>query len=509
VTINWNEVVLYPLATRPDDLSIAASIRLPAGWKFATALDAVEATDDATRFAPVSLTTLIDSPLLAGAHFRRHELTKPGDPAPVFLNLAADSEAALALPEADLASYRRLVAEARALFGATHYRRYEFLHALSDHIAHYGMEHHESSDNRSPEQSLIDEDVRRSGISLLPHEYSHSWCGKFRRPAGLATGDYSTPYRDELLWIYEGLNTYFDTLLTPRCGLYTLDDALAELAISAATHAHQPGRAWRPLQDTTDAASILYHARSDYAALRRSSGDFYSESSLIWLEVDATIRELTKGTKSLDDFARAFFGGASGPPALKPYVVDEVFAALEAVAPHDWRAVLNERLSSVTAAAPVQGIERAGWRLAYTDTPTDLFKSREIAYEQVDARFSIGLLIDASEADTGTLVDVIPDSAAARAGLAPGMKLLAVNGRRYTGDLLKVALKESVSSKVPIELISENREFITVHSLNYHGGERYPRLERLPAKPDLLTSILSPRVARPASGTPHNTPATQ
>lgn len=504
VTINWNEVVLYPLGTRPDELQIAASIRLPTGWKFATALDPVGATTDTARFAPVSLATLIDSPLLAGAHFRRHELTTPGDKAPVFLNLAADSEAALALTPADLAAYGRLVDEARALFGATHYRRYEFLHALSDHIAHYGMEHHESSDNRSPEQSLIDEDLRRSGISLLPHEYAHSWCGKFRRPAGLATGDYSTPYRDELLWVYEGLNTYFDTLLTPRSGLFTLDDALAELAISAAIHAHQPGRAWRPLQDTTDAAAILYHARSDYAALRRTSGDFYSESSLIWLEVDATIRELTRGTKSLDDFARAFFGGPSGPPALKPYTDDDIFAALGAVAPHDWRALLTERLSSVGTRAPVQGIERAGWRLAFTDTPTDLFKSRETAYEQTDARFSIGLLIDASDTDAGTLVDVIPGSPAAQAGLAPGMKLIAVNGRRYTGDLLKVALKESTASTAPLELIAENREFITTHRLDYHAGERFPRLEREPKKPDLLTRILSPLAPPPTPSAPHN-----
>ncbi|MBE2216106.1 MAG: M61 family metallopeptidase [Opitutaceae bacterium] len=505
--INWNEVVLYPLGPRPDDIAVAASIRLPAGWKHATALDAVGNADGVVRFAPVSLTTLIDSPLLAGAHLRRHALTEPGDPAPVFLTLAADSEAALALSDDDLASYRHLVREARALFGSTHYRRYEFLHALSDHIAHYGLEHHESSDNRQPERSLIDEDLRRAGISLLPHEYSHSWCGKFRRPAGLATGDYSTPYRDELLWVYEGLNTYLDTLLTPRSGLYTLDDALAELAISAATHADQPGRAWRPLQDTTDAAPILYHARSDYAALRRTSGDFYTEGSLLWLEVDVTIRELTRGAKSLDDFARAFFGGPGGAPEVRPYTVDDIFAALGAVAPHDWRALLTERLSSVAALAPLQGIERAGWRLVFTDTPTDLFKSRETAYEQLDARFSLGLLIGAGDSDAGSLVDVIPGSVAARAGLAPGMRLIAVNGRRYSGDLLKVALQESVESRHPLELIAENREFISVHTLDYHDGERFPRLVRDPARPDLLTAILSPRLPRPASPIPHNVPA--
>jgi predicted metalloprotease with PDZ domain len=502
VVVNWNQVVLYPLAAKPDDFMIASQLKLPVGWKHATELRATGQTDATVRFTPVSLTMLVDSPVLAGDHFTRTELTPAGDKTPVFLNLAADSEAALAIPPEVLAAYRRLVVEARALFGATHYGRYEFLYTLSDHVAHFGLEHHESSDNRWSERTLIDEDQRRVIADLLPHEHTHSLNGKFRRPTGLATGDFSTPYNDELLWVYEGMTQYLGELLTVRPGLSTADEFRAALAQTAAIYGARPGRTWRPLQDTADAAQLLYYARADYGALRRSSDDFYYESLLIWLEVDVTLRELTGGVKSLDDFCRAFFGGPSGPPALKPYTADDVFAALNAVAPHDWRALLTDRLQSLRPTAPLGGIERAGWRLVFKDTPTTYFKSHETVDKQTDARFSLGLLINADGNDAGTLVDVIPGTPAAQASLAPGMKLIAVNGRKYSADILKAALKEGITANAPLELLAENREFFSTHRVEYHGGEKYPWLERDPAKPDVLAKIIAPLVPESTAPTP-------
>jgi predicted metalloprotease with PDZ domain len=485
--VSWNQVVLYPLGVPPDDFQVAPSLRLPAGWQYATALRPVGQDGATIRFAPVSLTRLIDSPVQAGAHFRRIALTADHPPQ-VFLNLSADSEAALGVSAETIMAYRRLVTEATALFGATHYDHYDFLFTLSDNVAHFGLEHHESSDDRNDERTLIDDDLRRNDADLLPHEYVHSWNGKFRRPAGLATGNYSRPMHDDLLWVYEGLTEYYGEVLTARSGLRTSEEFLEELAGIAASLDHRPGRTWRPLQDTADEASLLYYTRSDYDSLRRSV-DFYDEGVLLWLEADVTIRRLSQGARSLDDFCRGFYGPPSGSPRVVPYTADDVAAALNAVVPYDWKGFFQRHLQSLAPRAPLGGIEAGGWKLVYKDTATAITRSREAANKNTNAYFSLGFTIG----EDGSLADVVPGSPGARAGLSPGMKLIAVNGRKYSADLLHAALKEGAGGSAPLALLAENRDIFATYSVDYHGGEQYPWLERVPGGPDFLSAIAAPR----------------
>jgi predicted metalloprotease with PDZ domain len=486
--ISWNQVVLYPLQVRPDDFKIAPSLKLPAGWKYATALKPANAGGAVTQFAPVSLTQLVDSPVQAGAHTRRVSLATNG-PA-VTLDLAADSEAALALPPESEAGFRQLVTEARALFGAEHYGSYDFLYTLSDKVARFGLEHHESSDDRTWERSFLDDDQRRLAAGLLPHEYVHSWNGKYRRPADLATNDFSTPMHDDLLWVYEGLTEYLGNVLTARSGLRTTEEYRDNLARIAAYLNARPGRTWRSLQDTADQAQVLYYTRPDYDALRRSV-DFYDEGDLVWLEIDVTIRKLTNGGKSLDDFCRAFHGAPSTAPMVKPYNFNDVVTALNSVVAHDWRTLLLVRLQALKATAPLEGVESGGWKLAFTDKPGPMSKANEAARKVIDARFSLGAMIVNDGREDGLLLDVIPGTPAARAGLAPGMKLIGINLRRYSADVLRDALKAGVNGTAPLAVLAENRDYFSTSNVDYHGGERYPTLERDPGKPDVLSDIIA------------------
>ena len=488
--ISWNQLLVYPEGTPPDALICGAALKLPPLWEYATALDTTLRSGGDVAFAPVSLTTLVDSPVLAGAHVRTVALSE--GPVPHRLRIAADGEAALAITADDAEHYRNLVAETGALFGARHYRHYDFLLTLSDHVAHFGLEHHESSDDRTAERSLIDEDLRREMAGLLPHEMVHSWNGKFRRPAGLEPGRFDQPMKGELLWVYEGLTEYLGQVLTARSGLLTADQYRDSLALTAAGMDAQKGRSWRPLADTAVAAQILFPSRPDWGAWRRGT-DFYPESELLWLEADATIRRETKGKRSLDDFCRAFFGGESGPPRVVPYTFADVVAALDRVAPYDWSAFWRTRLERKTPHAPLEGIVAGGWRLSFGSEPTAMARSAEEARKELDARFSIGVLVE----DDGTIPDVLPDSPAAAAGVPPGGRLVAVNARRYTRDALRDALKASATR--PLELWIEDGEFFRIYRLEYSGGERYPRLERDPSAPDLLSEIVRPLVPRNAA----------
>jgi predicted metalloprotease with PDZ domain len=494
VVLSWNQVALYPLSVRPDDFKIAASVKVPAGWKFSSALKSVSPDPSFGQFPAVSFNQLVDSPVQIGAHVRRIVLSAGGPT--VTLNLAADSEAALALTPEQEAGVKQLVVEARALFGAEHYGSYDFLYTLSDHVARFGLEHHQSSDDRMWERALIDEDLRRASIGLLPHEYVHSWNGKYRRPAGLATGDFHTPMKDDLLWVYEGLTEYLGNVLTVRAGLFSADEYRENLARLAAYLDLRPGRAWRPLQDTADEAQLLYATRGDYDALRRSV-DFYDEGELLWLEADVTIRQLTHGDRSLDDFCRAFHGAPSTlQPVVKPYTFDDVVAALNTVAPFDWRKFLTDHLKSVENKKLDGGIEGGGWKVVFKDKPGPVMKSEEASRKYLDARFSLGVTITNDGKDDGTLNDVIPGTSAAQAGLAPGMKLVAVNGRRYSADGLREALKAATTDRAPLTFIVENRDYFTTHDIDYHGGEKYPALERNAAKPDMLAQIATPLAQR-------------
>ncbi len=488
--ISWNQLLLYPQGTPADVLQYSASLRLPAGWSHATALSPAGAGTDPIRFAPVSLTTLVDSPVLAGSHLRTISLSSD---APAHrLNIAADSAAALEIRSQDLESYRRLVRETAALFGARHYSHYDFLLTLSDFVTHFGLEHHESSDDRVPERSLIDEDKWRTNLSgLLPHEMVHSWNGKYRRPAGLMPGHFDEPMRGELLWVYEGLTEYLGEILTARTGMLDPDEYRESLAETAAEMQTTRGRSWRPLADTAVDAQILYAARPDWAWWRRGT-DFYAESSLLWLEADTLIRARSGGKKSLDDFCRLFYG-KSGPPTVLPYTADDVFAALNQILPYDWKSFWTERLTRTVPDAPLEGIVASGWKMTWSETISTMSKSREEAGKVTDVRFSIGIEVS----EDGTIPDVVPDSPAARAGAGPGMRLVAVNGRRWSREALHEAVRASKTT--PVELLLENGDAFATYRLEYTGGERFPILMRDASRPDLLTAIIQPLVP-PASG---------
>ena len=486
LVLSWNQVVLYPKDVRPDSIVVTPGLRLPEGWKFGTALETAQGSPPVVQFAPVSLNMLIDSPVLAGEFFKRIDISA-GLPTPHYLDMASDSWMGLEMPDRVRREYEALVREANALFGAHHYNHYDFLYTISNEVASFGLEHHQSSDDRVPEKTLIDKDYRVTTASLLPHEFVHSWNGKYRRPAGLATGNYSSPMQGDLLWVYEGLTQYLGNILCARSGLRTPEEYREHLAMTAAELDNRPGREWRPLQDAADAAQILYGARDEWSSYRRGV-DYYDEGDLIWLEVDVLLRELTHGTKSMNDFCRLFHGGSSTGPALKPYTFDDVVASLNAIAPYDWSSLLRERLQSLNAHAPMRGIENGGWHLVYRDT----LSAMELAYEertkQVDLRYSLGVNLS----EDGTMLDVIPGSPAAAAGLAPGMKLIAVDGKAFTKELVRFAIRGAAHAPQPIDLLAQNGDSFKTYTVNYHGGERYPFLERLPGKADILSGVIAP-----------------
>ncbi len=492
VLLSWNQVLFYPAGTEPRNVPILPSVKLPVGWTLSTPLlpaAGAGAGASSTSFAPVSIARLVDSPVLAGAHLREVALGTV-DGAPHFLTLAGETQGDIELTPQQQAAFAKLVAEANALFGARHYDSYRFLTTLSDSVAHFGLEHHQASDDRVQGRTLVDPELFLANSSLWSHEYSHSWNGKYRRPAGLATVDYQQPMKDELLWVYEGLTQYLGSVLGARSGLLPGTSGRENIALQADDMQQHRGRTWRPLADTAIEAPLLYAARPDWQAWRRGV-DFYEEGTLMWLEVDVTIREKTKNARSLDDFCRRFHGGKSGGPELKPYTFEDVVATLNDVVAFDWRGLLQKRLNSLAPGAPLEGLEAAGWKLAYGPERTALQRARETRDKQADLRASIGLLVDLREGNVGALIDVVPESPAFRAGLGPAMRLVAVNGRKFSEEVLRMAVARSATE--PVQLLVENADTFRTYSLEYTGGARYPRLERLPGRPDLLSAILAPR----------------
>jgi predicted metalloprotease with PDZ domain len=492
----WNLVVLYPGGAKSDDVKFAASVRVPEGWKFATALQPApggKGNDGSIAFETVSLTTLVDSPLLTGAFFKTYDLS-PGQKPEHRLDVAADSAAATALGAEQIQHFRQLVAETGALFGARHYRHYDFLLALTDHLPPNGLEHHESSDNRVPERTFLDPDELEGQTDLLPHEFFHSWNGKYRRPAGLATPNYQEPMKDDLLWVYEGLTQYYGVMLAARSGFWTPAQLRETLANTAAYLNDWPGRTWRDLEDTAISSSLLYGARSAGASWRRSA-DYYDESTLIWLDADTIIRKESKGQKSLDDFCRKFHGSEDGVIKVVPYTLGDVLATMYSVAPYDWKKFFEERIHSHGPGAPLSGLENSGWKLSYSDVMNEHQRADENTNHIVDVKLSLGFSVHAPGGDdANTIVDVIPGSPAAKAGLAPGMRLVAVNGRRWSSETLREAIRAAKTAKEPIDLLAENEDFFHNYSADYHDGERYPHL--VPASgADLLSAIAKRRAA--------------
>lgn len=479
--ISWNQVLLYPKGWKSDDIQYSASLKLPAGWKFGTPLPITGHSGNEIKFATVSLTTLVDSPVITGEFLKVVPLAQ--DPL-TEMDIAADSAAALEAPQEVWDHYKNLVEQTNKLFGAHHYRDYHFLLSLSDHVAHFGLEHHESDDSRISERGLVDDSPRKLEAGLLPHEYAHSWNGKYRRPADLATPDYQQPMQDDLLWVYEGLTNYLGVVLTARSGLRTPDQERDDLALTAAALDHTPGREWRNLQDTADAAPQLYFAPEAWHSWRRGV-DFYNEGTLTWLWADVIIRQQSKGKKTLDDFCKLFHGAPSTGPMVKTYTFDDVVDALNQVVAYDWRGFWSERLNSHGPGAPLGGIEGSGWKVVYEESPSEMESSGQGTFHFIDAIYSIGLNLR----DDGGIEDTIEGMPAAKAGIGPGMKVVAVNGRKFSGDGLRDALKAGKNGGAPLELLVENTDYYKTYKLDYQGGERYPHLVRDEAKPDLLSEI--------------------
>ncbi|HVB56046.1 MAG TPA: hypothetical protein VNE63_06380 [Candidatus Acidoferrales bacterium] len=484
--LSWNQVLVYPKGYAARDITFVPSLRLPAGWKFGTALPGAKQNGTMIDFAPVPLNTLVDSPVLAGRYFRAIQLT-PGEKPSHEMDIAADSAAALEMPPEMEMHYRQLVAETGALFGSRHYRNYHFLVTLSDDVAHFGLEHHESSDDRTSEDSLTTEGGRIDFADLLPHEFVHSWNGKYRRPADLATPDYQTPMKDDLLWVYEGLTEYLGEVLTARSGLLTDEMSREALAEIAAIYDHRPGRDWRPLQDTADSAVFLYDAGPDWSNWRRGT-DFYDEGELLWLDVDSTLRRLSNDKKSINDFCRIFDGGPGGEPALKTYTFEDIVSTLNSLAPYDWTAFLRTRLDSTATNLPNEAVENSGWKVVYNAQPNAFEQNVETTRRRLNLTLSVGLTIQ----NDGTIIDVIHDGPSYQAGIGPGMKITAVDGQQFSPEGLKYAIGTAQSSTAPMELLIANGVQVKTYSVDYHGGLRYAHLERENNRPDFLTEIFKP-----------------
>jgi predicted metalloprotease with PDZ domain len=476
-------------------IPIAASLTVPQDWKLGTALTVASKQGLETSFAPVSVAQLVDSPVITGRYFREIPIAPEITPKH-YLDVAGDAAEDVDLKPEYLAALNQLVRETGPLFASRHYETYHFLLSLSDVIREEGLEHHQSSDNGIEEKGVSDPKLAVLNAELLPHEFTHSWNGKYRRPIGLATPDYATPQKGDLLWVYEGMTQYWGDVLAARSAFWTPESYREALAWSAARLEVKPGRTWRNLEDTAIAGQTLRGNHLSWSNWRRGQ-DYYQEGELLWLDADTTIRQLTHDKKSLNDFCLKFLAvGGNTPPKVVPYDFEEIVADLNSVAPYDWRSFLTERLDSHAAHAPLGGIEHGGYKLVYATEPTDYEKAFLSETKLTDAWFSAGLLVRPD----GTIGDVRMGSPAFQAGLGPGTKLVAINGHGYTEDVLKQAIRAAKGTTGPIELIvSNDNEFRTVR-LDYHDGEKYPRLERVQGTPDLLDEILRPLAATKASG---------
>lgn len=486
--LNWYQVVLYPAGKPAAQLDFQAALKLPSGWKFGTALPVEKESDSEIIFQPAPLDRLLDSPLVAGEYYRAIDLTPPGEAIHHEIDLVADSEAALAMSPEVQKGLTNIVAETGKLFGTRHYRTYHFLLTLSDHTAHFGVEHHESNDSRLPERALLSPGAANDVGGLLAHEFAHSWSGKFRRPKEMCQPDFQTPLQTDLLWVYEGNTSYLGDVLATRSGMWTVSDYHQMLASNAATLGPgQPGRTWRPLVDTAAAVPGFFTGGpggGGWASWRRGS-DYYEEGELLWLEAATIIHAQSHGQKSLEDFFHIFYGGPNNGPELKPYTFDDLVQMLNQVVKYDWAGFWNSRLNSTSPEAPVGGIEASGWKLSFTpEPPVPGRASRRIS----DTTFTIGLEFSRD----GTIRDAIYGGLAYQAGLGPGMKIAAVNDRVFTPEVMDDALKAAKTNPRPIELLVVDDDYYKTFSIDFHGDERNPHLVRIPDKPDFLEELLKP-----------------
>ncbi len=487
--INWNTCLVYPEGPSARDTRVRLRLRLPDRWQFATALKTAEKAD-AVTFETVSLEELVDSPLIAGEHLRTIDLnTKPK----AFLHVASESPGALQLDQKLIDLYARVVNEAHALFGNAHYPEFHFLITCSDELGYLGLEHRASSLNGVRERDLLDDKKRKGWVAnLIPHEYVHSWCGKYRRPAAMCTPNFHTPQKTRLLWVYEGLTEYLGEVLMVRSGLLPEAEYREMLAAQFGTLMRRQGRRWRPLEDTAVASPILRAASANWGDLRRGQ-DYYPEGAVLWLEVDALLHELTQGKRSLDDFCKKFLGENHADERVVPYDLPEIVQDLKQLADYDWDGFFARRVAATQEALPLDVVGRCGYRLQYTTKlPSYIDYLQGNGNGLLAARDSLGLTFQGD----GRISDVAPGLPGDKAGLAPGMQVLGINGKKFSGGRLNDALADSVARRKVEFLLLDGDQFRTV-SVDYADGVRYLELVRNPERPDLLDEILKPVTTHP------------
>lgn len=495
--LEWEKLLLYPANTPIRDIPIQPSLVVPAGWGVGTALTPVDAASypvpaagSVTHFAATNVEQLEDSPIITGAYFHEFELA-PGISPKHYLDVAADNPEDVKLRPAFLAGVNNLVREASALYQCHHYHVYHFLLTLSDVAGGEGLEHGQSSDNGVGEKGFADDAHQLGNSDLLSHEFTHSWNGKYRRPAGLYQPDFATPQQGGLLWVYEGMTEYLGNVLAARSGLKTQAQYRDILAATAASVDYTRGRIWRTTEDTAVSASILRGGDPSWENWRRSQ-DYYFEGELLWLDVDTRIREMTHDKKSLNDFEHVFLGaGGNTGPLILTYSFDDLVKDLNQVAPYDWATFLRDRVYKINPHADLAGITQGGYKLVFQDQPTPSQKLAASASPRrggLDCWYSIGLRIGSD----GTIHDVLWNGPADNAKLAPGEKILAVNGNIFSNEALRDAIRNSRESTAPIQLIIQADTFVRTAGIDYHGGERYPALQRVDGTHDYLDEITQP-----------------
>jgi predicted metalloprotease with PDZ domain len=488
LNLQWNAVTLYPAGYYARQIKAEGSVTFPAGWQFGSALEVASRHGDTVNFKPIDYDDLVDSPIFAGKYFKRVDLD-PGAATPVFLNLVADDAKDLEIKPEQLKLHQNLVQQMYKLYGAHHYDHYDFLLALTKKLGGIGLEHHRSSENSASPGYFTEWDKNAVGRDLLPHEFNHSWDGKFRRGADLATPNFNVPMQDSLLWVYEGQTQFWGHVMAARSGLWSQDQAREMLASVAATYDRgRPGqKLWRNVLDTTNDPIIAQRAPLPYRNYQMSE-DYYSAGQMIWLDVDGKLRELSKNKHSIDDFAKAFFGVEPGKWDVDPYTFDEVVKTLNDIAPYDWASYLHTRLDG--HGDLIGGIASHGWTLVYNDQPSEMTKASETRRGYTDLTYSLGVAIGKD----GEISDVLWDSPAFKAGLSPGMKVMAVNGKEFSADVIKDAVTAAAKDKsAPVQLLVKNFDVYKTLSVDYHDGLKYPHLVRDTSKPDQLSVLLKAR----------------
>ena len=483
-SIQWIANSLYPAGYYVRNIPVQASVIVPAGWKVATALRPNGQSENRIDYPVTSYEILIDSPLIAGAHYRQIPLSPD-----VTLDVIADNEEELTTKPEQIAAHKSLVDQAVKAFGAEHYDHYDFLLTISDYLGGSGLEHHRSSEDGVDRGYFTDWENKLSDRNLLPHEYTHSWNGKYRRGADLWTPDYRMPMQDSLLWVYEGQTQFWGYILGARSGMLSKQDTLDAIAATAATYGYgTPGRTWRPLVDTTNDPIIAQRSPQPWRSWQRSE-DYYSEGELIWIDIDRIIRQQSGGKRSIDDFARAFFGVRDRDWGELTYTFDTIVATLNQVQPYDWRGYLQRKVYDIAAQPPLEGITQGGYRLVFTAEPTKWIKSAEKEAKNNNLTYSGGFVVG----NDGKITGVLWDSAAFNAGLSIGSEVVAVNGRKFDADALKRAIKAAANNGPGPELLIHDGEVYRTVKLDWHGGLKYPRLEKVGKGPGTLDALLAPR----------------